>query len=234
MQTRPTVLITGASRGIGLEWVRQYAACGWRVLASCRRPEGAHALEALAGRHPEVSMHRLDVTDVEQLRTLQLDLEDARIDVLLNNAGVYLDKFLGDFGGIDYEVWLRSLAVNTLGAVRVSEAFAAQVARSDKKLIVVTTSHMGSIADITAAGSYAYRSSKAALNAAMKGISQALAPRGVGILLLHPGWVKTRMGGPDAPYTPEQSVRGMRRLVEKFEPSMNARFFRFDGSEMPW
>lgn len=93
---------------------------------------------------------------------------------------------------------------------------------------------MGSIADIGDSGSYAYRSSKAALNAAVKGISHALAPRGIGVLLLHPGWVKTRMGGPDAPYTPEQSVCGMRRLIENFEPSMNARFFRFDGSEMPW
>ena len=234
MQTYPTVLITGASRGLGLEWARQYAEDGWRVCATCRRPEEARALAALAARHSGVSVHRLDVTDAEQLRTLQLDLEDTPIDVLLNNAGVYLDKFLGDFGGIDYDVWLRSFAVNTLGAVRVSEAFAAQVARSEKKLVVVTTSHMGSITDISAPGSYAYRSSKAALNAAMKGIAPALEPRGIGLLLLHPGWVGTRMGGPDAPYTPEQSVRGMRRLVEKFGPSMNARFFRFDGSEMPW
>lgn len=234
MRPRPTVLITGASRGLGLEWVRQYAEDGWRVWATCRRPEEARALEALAARHSAVSVQRLDVTDAEQLRTLQLDLEETSIDVLLNNAGVYLDKFLGDFGGIDYEVWLRSFAVNTLGAVRLSEAFAAQVARSEKKLVVVTTSHMGSIADISAPGSYAYRSSKAALNAAMKGIAQALGPRGVGILLLHPGWVRTRMGGPDAPYTAEQSVRGMRRLIENFGPSMNARFFRFDGTEMPW
>jgi NAD(P)-dependent dehydrogenase (short-subunit alcohol dehydrogenase family) len=227
-------MITGANRGIGLEWARQYAESGWRVLASCRRPEEADALKALAGGCPGVSVHRLDVTDAEQLRTLQLDLEDARIDVLLNNAGVYLDKFLGEFGGIDYDVWLRTFAVNTLGAVRVSEAFAGQVARSEKKLVVVTTSHMGSIADIADPGSYAYRSSKAALNAAMKGIAHALEPRGIGVLLLHPGWVKTRMGGPDSPYTPEQSVRGMRRLVDNFEPSMNARFLRFDGSEMPW
>lgn len=234
MRPRPTVLITGASRGIGLEWARQYAEDGWRVCATCRRPEEANALTALAAQHRDVSVHRLDVTEGEQLRTLQLDLEEACIDVLLNNAGVYLDKFLGDFGGIDYEIWLRSFAVNTLGAVRVSEAFAAQVARSEKKLVVVTTSHMGSITDISAPGSYAYRSSKAALNAAMKGIAPALEPRGIGLLLLHPGWVRTRMGGPDAPYTPEQSVRGMRQLVEKFGPSMNARFFRFDGSEMPW
>lgn len=234
MKTVPSVLITGANRGLGLEWARQYAEADWRVLASCRRPEEAADLKALAGRHPQVSVHRLDVTDSEQLRTLQLDLEEAGIDVLLNNAGVYLDKFMGDLGGIDYEVWLRSFAVNTLGAVRVSEAFIGQLARSAQKRVVVISSHMGSIAEITEPGSYAYRSSKAALNAAMKGLSHALAHRGIGVLLLHPGWVKTRMGGPDATLTPEESVHAMRALVENFKPKMNGRFFRYDGSEIPW
>jgi len=234
MRTTPSVMITGANRGLGLEWTRQYAEAGWRVLASCRRPEEADDLKALAASHPRVSVHRLDVTDSEQLRTLQLDLEEARIDVLLNNAGVYLDKFMGDFGSIDYEVWLRTFAVNTLGAVRVSEAFIGQVARSEKKLVVAISSHMGSIAEIAAPGNYAYRSSKAALNAAMKGLSHALAPHGIGVLLLHPGWVGTRMGGPDAAFTPEQSVRGMRTLVDNFQPELTGHFFRHDGSEIPW
>ncbi|MBI3432987.1 MAG: SDR family oxidoreductase [Hydrogenophilales bacterium] len=234
MHTPPSVMITGANRGLGLEWARQYAETGRRVFASCRRPEEADDLKALADGHPRVSLHRLDVTDSEQLRTLQLDLEDARIDVLLNNAGVYLDKFMGDVGGIDYDVWLRTFAVNTLGAVRVSEAFIGQVARSEKKLVVAISSHMGSIAEIAVPGNYAYRSSKAALNAAMKGLSHALSSRGIGVLLLHPGWVKTRMGGPDSPLSPEQSVRGMRALVDNFEPSLNGRFFRYNGSEIPW
>jgi NAD(P)-dependent dehydrogenase (short-subunit alcohol dehydrogenase family) len=234
MRTTPSVLITGASRGLGLEWARQYAEASWQVYASCRRPAEAEDLNALAARHPRLSVHRLDVTDSEQLRTLQLDLEKARIDVLLNNAGVYLDKFMGDFGGIDYEVWLRTFAVNTLGAVRVSEALIGQVAASEKKRVVVISSHMGAIAEIEAPGNYAYRSSKAALNAAMKGLSHVFAQRGVGVLLLHPGWVRTRMGGPDAPLTPEQSVLGMRALVEAFRPDMNARFFRYDGTEIPW
>ena len=234
MSASSTVLITGANRGIGLEWARQYAESGWRVLATCRRPEEAHALWRLAEAQPQLSVLRLDVTEVEQLRTLQLDLEGVRIDVLLNNAGVYLDKFMGEFGGIDYETWLRTFAVNTLGAVRVSEAFIEHVARSRKKRVVATSSHMGSIADIGAPGSYAYRSSKAALNAAMKGLSHAFAQRGIGVLMLHPGWVQTRMGGPDAPITPEQSVRGMRGLIEDFKPEHNGRFFRYDGSEIPW
>ncbi|MGE5320475.1 MAG: SDR family oxidoreductase [Hyphomicrobiaceae bacterium] len=234
MKTPPSMLITGANRGLGLEWARQYAEAGWRVLASCRHPEQAADLRALAGSHPQVSVHRLDVTDGEQLRTLQLDLEQTTIDVLLNNAGVYLDKFMGEFGGIDYDVWLRTFAVNTLGAVRVSEAFVTQVARSEKKLVVAISSHMGSIAEIAERGNYAYRSSKAALNAAMKGLTYALAPRGIGVLLLHPGWVGTRMGGPDAMLTPSQSVRGMRALVDNFQPELNGRFFRYNGTEIPW
>lgn len=234
MRMPPTILITGASRGLGLEWARQSAAAGWRVLATCRHPQQADALQALAAQHEQLSVHRLDVTDGEPVRTLQLDLETARIDVLLNNAGVYLDKFSGGFGGIDYTLWLRTLAVNTLGAVRVSEALIAQVARSERKLVAVVSSHMGSIADIAEPEHYAYRSSKAALNAAMKGIAHALRPHGIGVLLLHPGWVRTRMGGPDAALTPEQSVRGMRALVEGFEPAMSGRFFRYDGSELPW
>ena len=228
------MLITGANRGLGLEWARQYAEAGWRVYASCRRPTDAEDLYALGRRNLRLSVHRLDVTDSEQLRTLQLDLEEARIDVLLNNAGVYLDKFMGDLGGIDYEVWLRTFAVNTLGAVRVTEAFAGQVAASEKKRVVAISSHMGSIAEIVATGNYAYRSSKAALNAAMKGLSHTLAQRGIGVLLLHPGWVRTRMGGPDAPLTPAQSVHGMRALVENFRPEMSGRFFRHDGTEIPW
>lgn len=228
------MLITGANRGLGLEWTRQYAEAGWRVYASCRRPAEAEDLNALGRRNQRLSVHRLDVTDSEQLRTLQLDLEEARIDVLINNAGVYLDKFMGDLGGIDYEVWLRSFVVNTLGAVRITEALAGQVAASEKKRVVTISSHMGSIAEIAAPGNYAYRSSKTALNAAMKGLSHALAQRGIGVLLLHPGWVKTRMGGPDAPLTPAQSVHGMRTLVESFRPEMSGRFFRYDGTEIPW
>jgi NAD(P)-dependent dehydrogenase (short-subunit alcohol dehydrogenase family) len=229
-----SIFVTGASRGLGLEWVRQYAQAGWRVYATCRRPEEATELKALAERQSGVSVHRLDVCDSEQLHTLQLDLEGAPIDVLLNNAGVYLDKLMGELGGIDYEVWLRTFAVNTLGAMRVTEAFVEQVAGSEKRLVVAITSHMGSIAEITNPGNYAYRSSKAALNAAMKGLSHALMERGIGVLLLHPGWVKTRMGGPDAPLTVEQSVAGMRTLVEGFVPPMTGRFFRYNGTEIPW
>jgi NAD(P)-dependent dehydrogenase (short-subunit alcohol dehydrogenase family) len=229
-----SILVTGANRGLGLEWCRQCAADGWRVYATCRHPETAADLHALARQNGHVSLHRLDVTAADDLCALRAELGEAPLDVLVNNAGVYLEKYAPD-AAIRYDEWLYTLAVNTLGAVRVSEALAHNVARSERRLIVAISSHMGSIADISAPGSYYYRSSKAALNAAMKGLALAYRPLGVGVLILHPGWVKTRMGGWDeAPLSAEASVAGMRRLVEAFTAEMNGRFFRYDGRELPW
>lgn len=230
-----TILITGSNRGLGLEWVRQHAADGWRVHATCRQPEQADELHALAHGHSNITIHRLDVTAADQIAALATELRDQPIDRLVNNAGVYFEQWDRDpLGAIDFAAWEQTLRVNTLGAVRVTEAFADQVARSEQRLVLVITSHMGSIADIGSPRSYAYRSSKAALNAAMKGIALELRPRGVGLLLLHPGWVRTRMGGDAAPYTPQQSVNGMRQLAERFRMEQSGRFFRFDGAELPW
>lgn len=231
----PTALITGSNRGLGLEWVRQLAAGGWRVHATCRRPDDAGDLQQLALGHAGIRVHRLDVTREDELAALAEDIRTAGIDLLINNAGVYFERWDKDpLGSIEYAAWEETFRVNTLGAVRVTEALVEQVARSDRRLVLAITSHMGSIAEIGGGRNYAYRSSKAALNAAMKGISLELKPRGIGVLLLHPGWVNTRMGGPDAPHHPEESVRGMRRLAEDFRPEQSGRFFRFDGSEIPW
>ncbi len=231
----PTILITGANRGLGLEWTRQYAEAGWRVHATCRHPEEADALRELAAARPGVSVAPLDVTRDDQLEGLAAALAGEAIDVLLNNAGVYFEKFDEDaLGRIHYDQWEETFRVNTLGPVRVTEALAGAVARSGRRLVVAITSHMGSIAEIQSPGSYAYRSSKAALNAAMRGLSHELRPRGIGVLLLHPGWVRTRMGGPGAPLEAEESVRGMRALVEGFRPDRSGRFFRYNGSEIPW
>lgn len=229
----PSVLVTGSNRGIGLEWCRQYAADGWRVFATCRRPDEAEELRELAIRHPQLSLHRLDVVQPESLAGLQMELGHEAIDVLVNNAGVYFEKYLRP-ESLNYDTWLQTLDVNALGPMRVAEALVEQVGRSQRRLIVNMTSHMGSIAEITAPGDYYYRSSKAALNAAMKGLSLALRERGIGVLLLHPGWVKTRMGGREAPLAPGVSVAGMRALVDQFSLDMSGRFFRHNGSEIPW
>lgn len=231
----PSILVTGSNRGLGLEWVRSYAADGWRVLATCREPGQAEALQELAADNDRVSIRRLDVTDPAQVAQIAAELGSDPLDLLIANAGIYHERWGRDpLGEIDYADWLDTFAVNTLGAVRVGEAMAANLARSRRGLLVAISSHMGSIADIAVPNDYAYRSSKAALNAAMKGLSFELGKRGVGVLILHPGWVRTRMGGERAPLSIAESVSGMRRLVEGFQPGQSGHFYRYDGSEMPW
>jgi len=234
-ETMAAIFVTGANRGLGLEWVRQYADSGWRVYASCRHPSDATELQAIASDQPNVSIHRLDVTKRDEIHAIANELREASIDVLVNNAGIYLEKFVEEqIGRLDFGDFETTLRVNTLGAIRVTEALVEAVARSTLRIVVAITSHMGSISEIGSPGSYAYRSSKAALNATMKGLSIELKARNVGILLFHPGWVKTRMGGPGALYTPEESVLGMRRLLESFRMENSGKFFRFDGTEIPW
>lgn len=155
--------------------------------------------------------------------------------MLINNAGIYRERWGRDLlGSIAYDDWQDNFAVNVLGAVRVSETLIDNLVRGERRLIVAISSHMGSIADIDAPNDYAYRSSKAALNAAMKGMSLEVGKRGVGVLLLHPGWVRTRMGGKTAPLSPADSVSAMRGLVERFSPYQSGHFYKYDGQEMPW
>lgn len=231
----PHILITGSNRGIGLELATQYARDNWRVYATCRHPAEAEALQALASSHENVSVHRLDVTLIEDIRAVQRKLEGVSLDLLFNNAGVYLEDSYSspEPGNIEYSVWLRTLDINSLGPVRVSEAFIDQLSRSEKPLIAVMTSHMGSIADIDTGGSYYYRSSKATLNAAMKGLANALRPEGIGVLLIHPGGVATRMG-PSNGISTSQSVEGLRNQIDDFSMDKSGTFISYDGTPMPW
>jgi NAD(P)-dependent dehydrogenase (short-subunit alcohol dehydrogenase family) len=231
----PSVLITGANRGMGLEWARQYARQEWTVYATCRDPDAADDLMAIAAAHEGTTVQRLDVSDPDSVAALAQALAGWPIDVLVNNAGVYLEGFESvGIEALSYAHWAQTFAANTMGPVRVSAALLGSLGRSERGLVVAISSHMGSINEIGSPGSYFYRSSKAALNAAMKGVSLELRPKGIGVLLLHPGWVRTRMGGPHATITPEQSVQGMRRLVGRFDLSQTGRFLRYDGAELPW
>jgi len=225
-----TVLITGANRGLGLQFAKQYADDGWRVHAACRNPDAAEALNAAAS--DRLTMHRLDVCDGDQVAALAAALADQPIDVLLNNAGVIGDR--GAFGATDYTVWEATLRTNTLAPMRVAEAFADHVAASGRKQMVFVSSRLGSIGDNDEGGSYVYRSSKAALNAVIKSLSNDLAGRGVTAVAFHPGWVSTDMGGASAPIGPAESVGGMRRVIERLTPADNGRFLDYDGSEIPW
>lgn len=228
-----SVLVTGANRGIGLEFVRQYAADGWRVFACCRDPDAAEHLRALAREADGVSIHRLDVGAFDRIDALARELDGQAIDVLVNNAGVYGGR-PQDLETLDYDAWAEVLRINCLAQVRVSRAFLEHVARSERKVIVAITSKMGSIADNTSGRGYIYRTSKAALNAAMKSLAVDLAPRGIAVAVLHPGWVKTDMGGPDALIGVAESVAGMRAVIARLGPATSGGFFGYDGALIPW
>lgn len=230
-----SILVTGSNRGLGLEWVRQYAGLGWRVYATCRFPGQASDLQQLAEQYATISIHQLDVTNADHIQQLGQVLQDTPLDILVNNAGVYFERWGKDkLGTIDYAAWLETLKVNTLGVVRMTEALRGNLAQSQKRLVVAITSTMGSIEDNKTPNDYAYRSSKAALNAVMKGMVYELEPLGIGILLVHPGWVRTRMGGSEGTFSVEESVNNMRKLIEGFRPADSARFYRYDGSIIPW
>lgn len=230
----PSILITGANRGLGLAFAKQYAAAGWRIHGCCRDPDTAGALNAVAAAAAaDVSVHRLDVTDATGIAALAESLDSESLDVLLNNAGIYGGKNKG-LGETDYSAWEETLRVNALGPMRMVEAFAVHVARSERKLVVCISSSMGSMAENTAGGAYAYRSSKGALNAVVRSLAADLAGRGVAVVAFHPGWVSTDMGGPSAPVTPAQSVHGMRAVIDGLNLADSGRFLRYDGAEIPW
>ena len=228
------VLITGSNRGLGLEWVRLYAQQAWRVFATCRNPYKARELNCFAQNNSHVSVHQLDVTNHKDIDALAKELNTYAIDILINNAGVYLEKNDSPIGALDYRNWEETFRVNTLGPIRVAEAFLQHIATSEKRLIVTISSHMGSIADIQATGSYYFRSSKAALNAAMNCLSIELKPKNIGVLLLHPGWVQTELGGKNATLTAKQSVQAMHQIMEHFSIKNTGEFIRYDGTQLPW
>ena len=228
----PSIMITSANRGLGLEFVRQYAADGWRILAGCRNPDAAYDLQELAGVHA-MTVFPMDVTDLSSIRQAAAGLNDEPIDVLLNSAGI-IGKPGQRTGNIDYESWAQVLNVNTMGPLRVTEAFVEHVARSERKLVVTITSGLGSIADNTSGGSIPYRTSKAAVNMAMRSVAIDLGPRGIACVLVNPGWVKTDMGGPNAPLTPPQSVAALKRLIAALGLADSGKFLHYDGREYAW
>lgn len=230
----PTVLVTGANRGLGLEFARQYAADGWRVFAACRDPGSASGLRELAAASGgKVRVLAMDVADGASVGTAAAQLRAEPIDLLLNNAGVG-NPAGKTLGSLDYPGWMNVLNVNVLGPARVVEAFLGNVEKGGGKRIVTITSRMGSIADNSSGGSYPYRSSKAAVNMVARSLSLDLAPRGITCVVLHPGWVRTDMGGSGGKLSPAESVSALRRLIDGLGPGDAGKFFDYDGSEIPW
>jgi len=227
------VLITGSNRGIGLEFTRQYLESGWHVYATCRRPAEAKSLHMLLELHSRLTVHRLDITQQEDINSLCHELREVPVNMLINNAGVYFRKRSVGIDCIHYDNWRRTFEVNTLGPVRITEALLGNIEESTTvRLIVVLSSHMGRIAEIKEGEGFYYRSSKTALNAAMQGISAEIKELGVGILLLHPGAVMTRIG-PLKGISTRESVSGMRQIIEGFSMEQTGKFYSYDGEEIP-
>ena len=223
-----TVLVTGANRGLGLELARQYATDGWSVVATVREPDQATDLKNLAGN---IRIESLELRDFQDIDAFADRFGAGPLDLLIANAGTWGPEQIER--ATDAEGWIDSFRVNTVGPVLLARSLLANVTAAHGKLIAIT-SKMGSIDDNGTGGYIAYRSSKAALNAAWKSLAIDVADQGVLAAVLHPGWVQTRMGGASAPLMPEQSVTGMRRTIDMLDARQSGGFFKYDGTTIPW
>jgi NAD(P)-dependent dehydrogenase (short-subunit alcohol dehydrogenase family) len=228
-----TVLVTGANRGLGLEFARQYAKEKTYVFACCRNPRSASELNALAKDTPGgLSLHQLDVADRDSIPKLKREIGAEAIDIVINNAGIYGPRHQ-DGMNMDFDGWEETLHVNTLGPLRVTQAFLPNLKAGKEKKLIAITSGMGSIGE-TSGGYVAYRTAKAALNMLMRNLAIELKGDGIIAVPMNPGWVKTDMGGPTAPLSPTTSVTGMRKIIAELGLEDSGRFLSHDGREIPW
>jgi len=232
-----TVLITGANRGLGLEFARQYSEEGWDVIATARNPKQSEELQRLA-KGKSVSLQTLDVASDDSVKHLAEVLKGRPVDLLILNSAIFT-RDGNKLGELNFAGWRESFETNVLGAVRVSEALIENVAASKRKQIVAISTGMGSLqtlgATIGFGPAYQYRSSKAALNMAMSILAKDVEPQGISVLIFSPGWVQTDMGGPNAALTPEQSIAGMRKVLDGTPPmELTGKFLSYDGSTWPW
>ncbi|QTD55816.1 SDR family oxidoreductase [Parasphingorhabdus cellanae] len=219
-----TVLITGANRGIGLEMAKQYADNGWDVIGTAREPNKAEELNAIAN----AKTMQLDAADDASVANFTSEIGDQPIDLYINNAGIYGPQ------EFDRDGWLELLNVNVVAPVKLANALKDNVAKSDGKKMVVISSQVGSIAENESGDMMYYRTSKAAVNQAWKSLSNQWKDDGLTLTMMHPGWVQTDMGGPNADLTPQESVSGMRQVIENLDHSQTGAFHDYSGREIPW
>jgi NAD(P)-dependent dehydrogenase (short-subunit alcohol dehydrogenase family) len=228
----PSILITGANRGLGLEFTKQYAASGYRVFATARQPSTAKELAQLAKATASISVHPLEVSDDASVHALARELAAEPLDILLSNAGVMGPK-QQSLGNFDYAGMLETFNVNSIAPLRLAEVFLGNVLKGQRKLIAAITSGMGSIAD-SGGGSYAYRASKAALNMSYHNLAIDLKDRKVIAVVINPGWVQTDMGGGAAPVTPSASISAMRKVFDGLTLDDSGKFLDFKGGTWEW
>lgn len=240
--TMPTILITGTSRGIGLEFTRQYAALGWRVLATCRRPHEANELQDIAAEYPNVTIDELDVLRHDMVDALAKKYKDQPIDVLLNVAGFFGDNLQmrgSFFGKLDYDLWDLYVHTNAIGPLKMAEAFFDHVVASDQKKIMTISSQQGSIEASYGPGSFFYRGSKAALNMFLHTLSgqSKVTQNDVLIGMFSPGLIiddRTRNLPLEGKVERPISVAAMIGVIENFTPEMSGGFYKWSGETVPW
>jgi NAD(P)-dependent dehydrogenase (short-subunit alcohol dehydrogenase family) len=229
-----TVLITGANRGIGLELARRYAGRGDQVLACCRAPATAAALNALAADAPNVRVHGAEVGRAESVTALRRNLGDLPIDILINNAGMAgPPPQCQSLAEMDYDGWAETFAVNTMAPLRMLQTFRSNLAAGTRPRAVTITSQMGALA-LDMATMYAYCSSKAAVNKVMRLASVELKREGIAVALIHPGWVRTDMGGPQAAIGVEESASGIIDVIDRLDLADSGCFRTWNGEPHPW
>ncbi|CAM8412931.1 SDR family oxidoreductase [Candidatus Methylopumilus planktonicus] len=225
-----TVLITGANRGLGLEFVKQYALDNYEVIACTRKINKKDGLHRLQASFENISIHTLDVENFLSIDQFAKTLTKP-IDILINNAGLYPNS---SFDHINYEAWLNAFKINALAAFKMVKAFLPHLKKGELKKIASLTSKMGSIDDNSGGGEYLYRSSKTALNMVMKSLSIDLKPHDMSLITLHPGWVRTDMGGPNGLIDVDESVTGMKHQIDKLSIKTSGQFIAYDGKKIPW
>ena len=226
-----TVFITGANRGLGLEFVKEYSENDYQVIATCRDPKSSRELNNLAESSSLIYLHQLDVSITKNIRDLANHLQDMSIDILINNAGIYRS---GIFNSVNKDSWIESFITNTIGPYEVIEHFLPNVLRGHEKKVISITSKMGSIDDNTSGGSYIYRSSKTALNSMMKSLTHDLKSHNISTMTLHPGWVRTDMGGPGGWIDVKESVSGMIEQIENLSLQNTGQYIDYAGKVIKW
>ena len=241
------LLITGASRGIGLELARQYAQYGLgngqpvQVIATCRDPDNAPLLQALqqslqAADQHNLTIRQLDVTNEAAVKAFAKSINGSTgktaIDILINNAGMYGEN--APLLPVNVALWQQVFQVNAIAPVLLTQQLTDNLQQSQLKKVVTISSDMGSIAANTGGGAYLYRSSKSALNAAMFSLSLDFKPLGITVMMLHPGHVQTDMGGPNAKVSVADSVAGLRQVIDQINIDQTGAFRNWKGDPMPW
>jgi len=232
MNDKETILVVGASRGIGYELVRQYAVQGHHVIAGCRTPQSAESLQALTDSL-DIEVHQLDVGSDDSVVHFASEIGNRTIDIAIVAAGVAGGE-RQSFGKFDFGDLSDTLNVNTSGPLRVAQVLAPNLSKSRQGKLVALSSEMGSISETRSTEMMGYRISKAALNEAWKCVSIEMAKVGVIAMVVHPGWVMTDMVGKEAPLSPQQSVEGIRRVIDSLTQNDSGSFRSFDGQLLSW